>query len=88
MHKTPLQNPCTKPCAKPYRPIWHGYNDGNSNTLVLLDKDDPVPEGDIPVYEDHDDLLRAGERVGRGEGGIGLGKCEAGELGEGTSLSI
>jgi hypothetical protein len=44
-----------------HRPIWHGYNDDNSDNLVLLDSDDPVPIAQIPNFEENDEILRAGE---------------------------
>ena len=47
---------------------------------MLLDKDDPVPEGDIPEYVEHDDLLRAGEG---GVGGRVVGKVRSRRRGGG-----
>ena len=47
-----------------HRPIWHGYhNDLDNGTLVLLDKDDPVPRRLIPDYSPLDEHLRMGEDV-------------------------
>ncbi len=46
-----------------HRPVWHGYKNGETDTLVIVDKDDPVPERDIPVFEAGDEDLKAGERL-------------------------
>ena len=47
-----------------HRPIWHGYhNDLDNATLVLLDRDDPVPKRLIPDYSPLDEHLRMGEDV-------------------------
>eukprot|EP00798_Chlamydomonas_sp_ICE-L_P015744 gene15744-21865_t len=41
-----------------HRPIWHGYNDENDLTIVILDHDDPVKKEEIPNYADGDAELR------------------------------
>lgn len=34
-----------------HRPVWHGHNvEDDTNTLVLVDEDDPVPKASVPVY--------------------------------------
>ena len=43
-----------------HRPVNHVYNDDNSATLVLLERDDPVPKEDVPEYRDGDGELREG----------------------------
>ncbi|KAG2502097.1 hypothetical protein HYH03_000589 [Edaphochlamys debaryana] len=40
-----------------HRPVWHGHNNGeDSDTLVLVDKDDPLPVDEIPVANHEADL--------------------------------
>ncbi|KAG2445370.1 hypothetical protein HYH02_008835 [Chlamydomonas schloesseri] len=35
-----------------HRPVWHGHNvEDDTNTLVLVDEDDPVPKASVPVYD-------------------------------------
>ncbi len=50
-----------------HRPVWHGYNDSVSDTIVVVDKDDPVPASEIPVAEEGDHFLRDGGK------GLGMG---------------
>lgn len=53
-----------------HRPIWHGYKDqADSNTIVVLDEDDPTPLHAIPDYtEDDKRMADGGWRSGKAGG--------------------
>ena len=44
-----------------HRPIWHGHKNEADHTLVFLDADDPVPDRDIPLFQEHDMDLKISE---------------------------
>lgn len=48
-----------------HRPVWHGYNiNADTDVLIVVDDDDPVPAQDIPPWVDEQSEDEEEEQAG------------------------